>query len=83
VSDPRDYKLDIHSLQLPEDTSRSQDSSGDRPFISVLFACCWVYIRIYRNPDGSGYRGACPRCGKRVKFAIGPGGTTVRSFMVS
>jgi hypothetical protein len=68
-------KLDIH------DTPKAAPATH-RPFISVLWSCCGVYARIYRSPDGSAYNGRCPRCGKPVKFAIGPGGTDCRSFVV-
>ncbi|MGD1276291.1 MAG: hypothetical protein ABR964_03595 [Tepidisphaeraceae bacterium] len=65
-----------HSLDA---TSAARAS---RPFLSVLFACCWVYQRIYRNADGTAYFGQCPRCGKSVRFEVGPGGTDVRQFVV-
>jgi hypothetical protein len=68
--------LDIHD-------TNPNPSAKNRPFISVLFACCQVYVRIYRSPDGASYNGRCPRCGKPVKFAIGEGGTDCRSFVVS
>ena len=57
-------------------------SAVGRPFLSVLFACCQVYQRIYRNSDGSAYCGRCPRCGKAVKFMVGDGGTSERQFVV-
>jgi len=71
-----DYKLDIASLK------KSGDDEGQRPYLSILFACCNVYQRIYRNAEGTAYLGRCPRCGNPVKFGIGPDGTTERSFVV-
>ncbi|MGD0770806.1 MAG: hypothetical protein ABSB42_21700 [Tepidisphaeraceae bacterium] len=60
-----------------------RDSPGQaRPYLSVLFACCSVYQRIYRNAQGTAYSGRCPRCGKPVKFDVGPGGTDARQFVV-
>jgi endogenous inhibitor of DNA gyrase (YacG/DUF329 family) len=79
MRDPRDYKLDLSA-------SGQQDAKGEgsagRPFLSVRFACCNVYQRIYRNADGSAYRGRCPRCGQPVQFRVGPGGVEARFFVV-
>jgi hypothetical protein len=80
MSDPRDYKLEISSL--PTDKGHAPPRGVARPWLSALFACCQVYQRIYRDPSGREYRGACPRCGKRVRFRVGPGGTTSRSFLI-
>lgn len=80
MPDPRDYKLDIQSLPPAQDRAGGDTSS--RPWLSALFACCNVYQRIYRDVAGREYRGACPRCGKRVRIRIGPGGTTSRSFVI-
>jgi hypothetical protein len=77
-SDPRDYRVEI-----PGVSSESADASATtRPFLSVQFACCSVYQRIYRDKDELHYTGRCPRCGKPVKFAIGEGGTSSRFFIV-
>jgi len=39
-----------------------------RPYISVHFTCCNVYLRIYRSADGKHYRGRCPKCATPVTF---------------
>ncbi len=77
--DPRDYKVELSNA-----TPDAPDASSPpaRPFVGVRFACCAVYTRIYRDPNGQGYRGRCPRCGKAVYFAIAPGGTDARTFVV-
>jgi hypothetical protein len=85
--DDRDYKLDISSLPAePKTDSPAQDESPSmvgRPWLSVHFACCGVYQRVYRSADGTHYQGHCPRCGGRVRFVVAEGGTTSRSFRVS
>jgi hypothetical protein len=75
--DPRDYKLDISGLP-PSDAPKAES----RPFISVLFNCCRVYQRVYRNADGTHYEGRCPRCLRTIRFVVGSGGTNDRSFVV-
>jgi hypothetical protein len=80
MSDPRDYKLDLSSL--PKDQSAKKSPSQPRPFLMVHFACCGVYCRIYRSPDGKRYEGHCPKCARPVKFRVGDGGTDARAFRV-
>jgi len=80
MNDPRDYKLDLSSGSTPQDESTTD--ATNRPFVSVQFACCNVYLRIYRSADGKHYRGRCPRCGVPVQFVVGEGGTTARTFVV-
>jgi hypothetical protein len=77
MNDPRDFKLDIKGLN---DTPPA--APANRPFISVHFACCSVYLRIYRNAPGDAYQGRCPRCRKPVRFSVGDGGTDCRFFVV-
>jgi len=76
MTDGRDYKLDLTSAVKPA------EESTKRPYLSVQFACCGVYQRIYRDRDGQSYQGRCPRCGKPVRFAVGQGGTDARFFIV-
>ena len=72
-------------LDLESDHEGSRRAAGaqGRPFVGVRFACCDVYTRIYINRDRTAYRGACPRCARRVELKIGPGGTDARFFTVS
>lgn len=84
MSDPRDYKVDLGTTpQSPRTEVRGGPGATEaRPFLSVHFACCGVYQRIYRDADGKAYRGRCPRCALPVTFAVGEGGTAARSFIV-
>ena len=77
-ADPRDYQLDLTSLAASEEPPQSP--RGARPYLSVHFACCGVYQRIYRAADGTHYAGRCPRCAKAVKFVVGEGGTQGNRF---
>lgn len=80
TGDPRDYKLDVSGLRQP-DAGKASDPET-RPFIGVKFACCGTYQRLYRSPDGTVYRGRCPRCMKPVEFKVGVGGSDSRFFVV-
>ncbi len=55
----------------------SSDSQS-KPFIGMLFKCCNVYMRIYRNREGTAYEGRCPRCGKPITIRVGEGGSDAR-----
>jgi hypothetical protein len=78
MSDPRDY-----TLELSSGATQPTPSPTSRPFLSVHFACCGAYQRVYRDPGGKTYRGRCPRCAKAVRFVVGEGGTTARFFTVT
>lgn len=78
--------MDEHQLDLTSDpnppSDRGTDAAG-RPFVGVNFGCCDIYHRIYINADRTAYVGHCPRCAKRVRLAVGPGGTSARIFRAS
>ena len=79
-SDPRDYKLDLSAPTRP--APPRVPPRPPRPFLSVHFACCNVYLRLYRSPDAAEYAGRCPRCARPVRFPVGAGGTAARTFRV-
>jgi hypothetical protein len=64
------------------DGSRKGNAAGtsQRPFVGVHFACCDTYSRVYVNRGKTAYEGHCPKCAKKVRLRIGPGGTDARFF---
>jgi hypothetical protein len=56
-------------------------SQEPRKFLGIHFACCNVYVRIYKNKDNTAYEGRCPRCGKKVTVPIGSQGSSSRFFI--
>ena len=80
-ADPRDYKLDLSSRPpAVAPASAPEFPASARPFLSVHFACCGVYTRIYINKTETAYEGFCPKCSRPVRIQIGPGGTDHRFF---
>lgn len=74
--------IDLSSNTPPKPESDAA-SSEKRRYIGVNFACCDVYQRVYVNRDETAYMGHCPRCARRVRFEVGPGGTDARVFIAS
>jgi hypothetical protein len=46
------------------------NSTTERKFIGVWFECCHTYGRLYKNKEGTLYRGRCPKCLRSIKVPI-------------
>jgi len=75
------YRIDIKGIEDGADNPSSESGLRARRWVGVHFDCCGVYTRIYRNAEGTAYRGACPRCGHPVTLRVGPDGTDARFFI--
>jgi len=75
MGDEPAYILDVRGLE----DEGGRDREGRR-WIGIYFECCGVYSRLYRNKEGTAYKGYCPRCTRPVRVHIGPGGTHHRMF---
>lgn len=62
------------------DPATESTAPGGRPFIGILFECCDVYSRIYRQPDAREYRGRCPRCMREIRLRVASDGVSSRQF---
>lgn len=58
-----------------------RSSGPERPYIGIMFRCCNVYTRIYKNRRGDAYVGWCPKCGGRIDVRIAPYGSEERFFI--
>ena len=73
-----DATSDPHTPRDP--AAASAGGRSGRRYVGVQFECCGIYARIYINQNLTAYEGNCPRCAKRVRMKIGPGGTDARFF---
>jgi len=73
-------QLDLTDAPLDDDRRRHTTAPAGRRFVGIHFLCCDVYTRVYVNRDETAYEGNCPKCAKRVRLRIGPGGTNARFF---
>lgn len=56
------------------------DENSPKSFLGIMFNCCSVYGRIYKNKEGTAYVGRCPKCMRTIKVDVGEGGTNKRFF---
>ena len=79
MDDPA-YFVDIEGLHDGDEVKGLTPTLRDRPWVGIRFECCGTYARVYRNAEGTVYRGTCPRCRAPVTLRVGPGGTSARFF---
>jgi hypothetical protein len=60
--------------------SEEENEIPKREFLGIMFNCCGVYGRIYKNKDKTAYVGRCPRCMRNIRVPVGEGGTNQRFF---
>lgn len=65
-------------LDLYDDSA--ERPAGPRRYIGILFECCGVYARVYRQPDQMMYEGRCPKCLCTVRVRVGKDGVATRIF---
>jgi len=83
-----DYIVEVRGQRLVGPSGQEEPTegqipaaqAGNRRYISVLFECCGVYQRVYRNRDGTAYEGRCPGCLRPLRVRIGPSGIDCRFF---
>ena len=73
------YRVEIEGIE-ESDAGPGDATLRPRPWVGIHFDCCGVYTRVYRNPDATAYEGRCPRCFRKVRLRVGPGGTNARFF---
>lgn len=68
---------------MPEEESENEKKSkkeSEKKYLGIMFNCCNVYSRIYKNKEGTAYVGRCPKCMRNIKVPVGEGGTNQRFF---
>lgn len=60
--------------------SEEENTKNKSEFLGIMFDCCNVYARIYKNKEGTAYVGRCPKCMRSIRVPIGKGGTNARFF---
>ena len=69
--------------RVGNDSNQAPGVTSNRPYLRLYFRCSGDYVRVYRNAQGTAYLACCPTCGKSMRFLVGPGGTSQRTFEVS
>jgi len=73
------FRVEIEGIEAPAG-AENDAARRRRPWVGIHFDCCGVYARVYRDGAATIYEGRCPRCLRKVKLRVGPGGTDSRFF---
>lgn len=57
-----------------------KNNNPNSNYLGIMFNCCNIYARIYKNKDATAYVGRCPKCMRSIRVKIGEGGTNTRFF---
>ncbi len=63
-----------------EEKDNQINKNQNKNFLGIMFNCCSVYSRIYKNKEGTAYIGRCPKCMRMIRIPVGKGGTDNRFF---
>jgi len=80
MDEEQDYILELGGKRIDPGAEAVSSEAQGRPYISVLFECCDVYNRVYKNREGTAYVGWCPKCTRKVMVKVGADGVNSRFF---
>lgn len=74
--------LDMYdeSFDNQEDEEETESNTRENKYLGIMYNCCGIYGRIYKNKEGTAYIGRCPKCMRSIRVAVGSGGTEQRFF---
>jgi len=65
---------------MPEENKGEEKIQKKSNYLGIMFNCCNIYGRIYKNKEGTAYVGRCPKCMRSIRIKVGEGGTNQRFF---
>lgn len=74
------YDIGDDDIEEINDMEGQDEIPKKSNFIGIMFECCKIYGRIYKNKEGTAYLGRCPKCMRSIKIKVGQGGTNARFF---
>lgn len=59
----------------------NEEKRAPKPFLGVMFECCGVYDRVYREKNTQEYQGRCPKCLRKFKVQVDEQRGTATKFI--